>query len=276
MSNTMNNNTLIAGPWVGEFGWEMFAWQGYMRALSKHFRRTIIICRSTSRDIYKDFADEYIFCDKHTGMVDSYYMHGFDMNTELKSLIMDNKLNLNTNITVCPPRRIGLPPFTHYTESVLFGNIDIIPEYIIFDGNTDTSYDYVFHARNRQLRSEDNWSTTNWQKLYNLLDGKVACIGSKSESLLIEGAADLRGTDLHTTFGILKSAKCVFGPSSGPMHMSSLCNTPHVVWSKPENRVRYEENWNPHKTPVLFLDEHSWHPAADYVHQKYLLWSDNI
>ena len=29
--------TLIAGPWVGEFGWELAAWQGYIRALSKNF-----------------------------------------------------------------------------------------------------------------------------------------------------------------------------------------------------------------------------------------------
>jgi len=270
------NNTLIAGPWIGEFGWEMFAWQGYMRALSRHFRRTIIICRSGSKDIYKDFADEYVFCDKHTGMVDSFYMHGFDINTELRSLIMENELHLNENITVCPPRRIGLPPSTHYTESATFGNISIIPEYIIFNGNTSTSYDYVFHARNRDLRSEDNWSVNKWQKLLKLLGGKVASIGSKTESLLIEGTDDLRGVDLQTTFGVIGESKCVFGPSSGPMHMSSLCNTPHVVWSRPENRVRYEENWNPHKTPVLFLDEHSWHPDAEYVYQKYTTWKEQI
>ena len=30
---------LIAGPWVGEFGWELFAWQGYIRALSRHLKK---------------------------------------------------------------------------------------------------------------------------------------------------------------------------------------------------------------------------------------------
>jgi len=34
---------LIAGPWVGEFGWELFAWQAYVRALSRNFDHTTII-----------------------------------------------------------------------------------------------------------------------------------------------------------------------------------------------------------------------------------------
>ena len=34
---------LIAGPWTGEFGWELFAWHAYIRALSRKFEHTTII-----------------------------------------------------------------------------------------------------------------------------------------------------------------------------------------------------------------------------------------
>ena len=56
--------TLIAGPWVGEFGWELFAWQGYLRALSRKFDKTIIISRTASKALYDDFADEFISFDQ--------------------------------------------------------------------------------------------------------------------------------------------------------------------------------------------------------------------
>ena len=44
---------LIAGPWVGEFGWELFAWQGYIRALSRNFEQTTIIARPGAKPIYE-------------------------------------------------------------------------------------------------------------------------------------------------------------------------------------------------------------------------------
>jgi hypothetical protein len=269
-----SNKTLIAGPWVGEFGWQLFAWQGYMRALSRHFTKTVIICRSDSKAIYEDFADEFVFCDKRTGQSDSYYMHGLDFADEIRSLARDGKLVLDTNTSLCAPRRIGNPPHTHHSESIKIGNIEIIPEYIVFGDKTEIEYEYIFHARNRQLRKEDNWSIENWEKLLKLLDGKVACVGSKDEAYHIPGATDLRGIDLHAVFGLLGNCKAVFGPSSGPMHMASLCGSPHVVWSISDNLNRYKNTWNPHKTPVLFLDEYKWHPSPEYVHQSYKHWKN--
>ena len=46
--------TLIAGPWSGEFGWELFAWQAYIRSLSKYFEKTTIICRENSQYLYSN------------------------------------------------------------------------------------------------------------------------------------------------------------------------------------------------------------------------------
>lgn len=267
-----SSKTLIAGPWVGEFGWELFAWQAYIRSLSRKYENTIVVCRSGSKDLYADFADEFIFCDKRTGISDSYYMEAFDFKSEIKDIVLSNGLLQREGISICTPRRIGFPPFTHYSEAVAFGQQSIVPEYIKFSNESDLNFDYVIHARNRKLRQEDNWSSQSWDKLCDLLGGKIACIGSKDESLLIDGASDFRGSNLSVIFGLLNNAKCIFGPSSGPMHLASLCGTPHIVWSKSSNRDRYENTWNPLGTPVLFLSEHSWHPSPTYVYEKYLDW----
>ena len=36
-------STLFAGPWSGEFGYELFEWQGKLRAMSKDFDKVIAV-----------------------------------------------------------------------------------------------------------------------------------------------------------------------------------------------------------------------------------------
>ena len=40
---------LIAGPFVGEIGWELFGWQARLRRLSKFFQETIVIGKEHCR-----------------------------------------------------------------------------------------------------------------------------------------------------------------------------------------------------------------------------------
>lgn len=37
---------VLFGPWIGEFGYELFRWQGHLRALSEKHSESIVICRS--------------------------------------------------------------------------------------------------------------------------------------------------------------------------------------------------------------------------------------
>jgi hypothetical protein len=271
----MSKKTLIAGPWVGEFGWELFAWQAYVRALSRNFGKTTIICRESSAALYADFANDFIYANPKTGLADSFFMYGLDTHSFLQKILMDNKRLLTAGTTIFGPRRIGVPPYTHHTVSVNFGEYQTKPEYIMYGGEASLSFDYVLHIRDRDLRKEDNWSIENWKQLLALLvsgGSRVACIGTIEESGCIEGAEDLRGMGLDALLNILSSAKCAFGPSSGPMHLASLCGCPHVVWSINQNFLRYTENWNPLGTPILFLSKYDWHPSAEYVYDEFVKW----
>ena len=268
--------TLVAGPWVGEFGWELFAWHGYIRALAKKFDKTVIIARSNSKALYDDFADEFVSFEPTGGISDAFFMHNVDVRTCLKKVVDTNNIKLNKGTTLLLPRRIGIPPHTHYTQHEIFGDHMIKPEYICFGEKGEKLFDFVFHIRSRDLRKEDNWSFGKWQTLKELLgDKKIACIGTKSESESIDGTDDLRGLELSRLMSILRNSTCAFGPSSGPMHLASLCALPHVVWSTPANKIRYEENWNPLQTRVLFNSDYSWHPSPEFVYKKYLEWNDN-
>jgi len=272
---------LIAGPWVGEFGWELFAWQAYIRSLSENYKKTTIICRPSSHAIYSDFADEFIYFNPSAGQADSFFMHGLDFHESIRKILSSgHTLEQGTSLLV--PRRIGWPPHTHWSEAFPFGEHIVKPKYINFADKITTQefhfqYDYIFHVRDRKLRRADNWSIANWERLRDLIGptlggGNIACIGTTKDSAHIEGTTDLRDTDLDILFKVLSTAKGVFGPSSGPMHLASLCGAPHVVWSHNGNRERYEKNWNPLKTPVLFLDEWDWHPEPEDVWARFFHW----
>lgn len=272
-----SNSTLVAGPWIGEFGWELFAWQGYIRSLAQKYEKIVVISRESSKFLYEDFADEFISCKPPSGLSDSYFRQGVNIKSFCVEVLKQNKYLLNEKMSLFLPRRIGIPPHTHFSENVTIADYNIKPLYKKYGTSLKGEYSCIFHIRNRDLRKEDNWPLEKWKKLKSLLnsDHKIACIGSREESGYVEGTKDLRGINGAKLSDILASSEVVFGPSSGPMHLSSLCGAPHVVWSRPENFNRYKKNWNPFDTPVLFLGEHSWQPTAEYVYEKYSEWMKN-
>ena len=270
------NKRLIAGPWIGEFGWELFAWQAYVRALAENFEETVIACKPSSKALYSDFASKFIDLDPPNGLSDSFFMHGVDLNVYTRQVLLKHDSLLDKGTTIFAPRRIGFPPNTHFSEQIKVKDYIIKPKYIRFGQEQDLQYEYVFHIRDRDLRKEDNWSLDNWKKLHKLLTKngeRVACVGTTKESGVIPEADDLRDKPLEEVFNILRNCKTVFGPSSGPMHLSSLCGARHLVWGDRKlSLTRYENNWNPLSTPVLFLDEFQYHPTPEYVFDRYTQW----
>jgi hypothetical protein len=83
----------------------------------------------------------------------------------------------------------------------------------------------------------------------------VACYGGK-DNLYVEGTIDYRGVPLSELCGALSQASLAIGPSSGTIHLASLCGTPHVTWyGRPVvSMARYITYWNPFETPATFLD----------------------
>ena len=57
--NLSNKRKLFAGPWIGEFGWELFCWHGVIRKIKKKYPYLEIVCGTRpGRDfLYEDFAE---------------------------------------------------------------------------------------------------------------------------------------------------------------------------------------------------------------------------
>ena len=258
--------TLVAGPWIGEFGWELMDWQGHVRALSKFYDETICIGPESSRHLYSDFADRYLtsvlYGEKFNKLnSDCWFLTGEGREKTMPSkamvgqILKENRVGLINFDIFLPKQMISKSNrtlrrrlFSHYNDSHTFLNNKYIQKYITF-GEEVSGYDLIIHARNREgVRPIDNWSRKKWDNLVNLLPNhlKIASIGLSNAAMHIgktDNLLDIRTKDLCD---VLRASKLIAGPLSGPIHLSSLCNLRQIIWSPRKiNNDRCLEDWNP-------------------------------
>jgi len=257
---------LVAGPFLGEFGWELMQWQGYIRQLSKFYKHTIVYGRPSSSYFYKDFVTEFRALNNLSWDSDAYELKNFDYTEWSKQfsgydiLIADNRCKK--------------------LQSIL--QQDIIPFGVPKQKN---KFDLVVHARNiptfnsNEKKRSRNWPLTSWDNLCKSLSSlKIASVGIKELSYAPKGTEDLRGIQTEELCSILASSKCCVGPSSGLIHLASLCKTPHIVWTSENNGskrfggvgYRYKRSWNPLSTKVKLINDEGDQPSYDYVKKEIL------
>jgi IS1 family transposase len=262
--SSKENSVLLAGPWIGEFGWELFCWQAYIRKISKKFSSTIIIGRPGNQIIYNDFCDEYIEFDPK-----SYKTDGWRCYDALSAEDIVNKTN-HTHYIDGTNFDIGM----EYTQRGVLDKKGIFfseQEFIKYKPShrSNFNFDLIFHCRNKRTGFDRNWSKKHWEELFCRLPNslRIACIGNK-EAFYIKGCRDLRGVNVDQCVDAICQSKLVIGPSSGPMHLASLCGAQHLVWSTEYNRVRYEKDWNPFKSRVIFYSFEDWNPTPENIKNK--------
>jgi len=265
------SDSIVAGPWLGEFGWELMSWQGALRKLADT-RSVIVCCPRGHGDMYKDFASHIIEHDLDIRRPDCW--NGTVVDKRKLDLLLA-KLSLFGELL----KPSGLIP-TEVQRFVKYGVPDRTPE---------NRFDVIIHARAPLNDPKRAWSAEKWETLTEILmdrDIKMAAIGTQAYYPKI--TADLRNLPLSETMDLLAGATTAIGPSSGPMHLASLCGTPHIVWTddkvwsaaKMTNRTRYEKAWNPLCTPCRVLDTNGWDPPVGIVASNVLQgvkeWSNRL
>lgn len=247
---------LFAGPWVGEFGWELMNWQAALRALRPRVGHLTVCARASSQALYDDFCDEFIAHDIR-GTSNTHAV--FDI---------ENPRELDRILKSIPAHAVHLPPQRyiprHAQHFIPFG----------MDAPKDGP-ELLIHARGNPRDAHRNWSADLWSELVQALGQNgigVGSIGLSDQTCEVAGVEDFRDLPLKQTLRLMAGARCVLGPSSGPLHLASLCRTPHVVWTDQRtygmgktSREKYESWWNPLKTPVHVIDEYEFQPPVSVV-----------
>ncbi|MFW5847696.1 MAG: hypothetical protein ACOCVF_02140 [bacterium] len=263
----MNKKILLAGPWVGEFGWELFCWHAHIRRLSKNFDETVIISKKGHEFLYKDFYTKYyVYNTPKNSFVNMWLCNDVNAKSIVEKSI--NHLGLQGNVTIQLPINLGFT-INGKGEIKMSENFKKQKFIKLKSDTLDKSYDILIHPRSRHVANERNWDINKWNKLVKMLenDYSIATIGSY-EALGIDGTADMRGIPIEDTVALMNRAKLIIGPSSGPMHLASLSGLQHFVWSSEHNRNRYLTAWNPFNTKVHFYSKESWNPKVDVVYNK--------
>jgi hypothetical protein len=225
--------SLWAGPYVGEFGWELFYWQGWLRKYAEGFDEVYVACREGHELFYEDFASRIEVYPDVGHVTDCEKCMGFkydDRHESLKSKWTE---------VILPWTKSHFRPTLADQEIATLGYSDI----------EATGYDVLLHARatDKYGTGYRNWAPVKWLQLLEELSGlDIAFIGSKEAALCPEGQTDLRGIPLKALTSTMQVSGVIAGPSSGPLHLATLCFLPQVVWTGPHKNVeRYKTEWNP-------------------------------
>ncbi|BBK36756.1 hypothetical protein STAQ_18340 [Allostella sp. ATCC 35155] len=254
--------TLIAGPFVGEFGWELMGWQAHVRRRSRDYERTIVLSRPECAYLYRDFCDRFEPWSPGSWLTQGYECTGgcpYDGAVETRYPGAD-RLCIDRNVDAVG--WAGLADQEHRR----FG-LDVEPA---------RTFDLVVHARAipafagpADEKAQRNWPADEWHRLCAALARRftIAAIGLPDLAILPDGTTDCRGLPLDQQCALLARARAAIGPSSGPMHLASLCGCPHLVWMKAEQGIpmRYARDWNPLATRVCILSRAGWRPSRSLV-----------
>ncbi len=264
---TTNRKSLWAGPYSGEFGFEIMTWQANIRRLGRGYDVTVG-CKPTSRALYADFTDK--FWDVPHGTSASENTSGCKrMDDGDRAIVRNFRGDMPSNANYIRPQIF----FPSKGTFISYGN-----------KRHGSAYDVVFHARYMMKGGDHRRSAPMewWDELAGGIYGlSIACIGLKSCSLTLPMATDLRDIPLTETMDILASSRCIVGPSSGPIHLATLCGCPQVVWTdtthvggydKKSNVHKLEQYWNPfgiptriHHTSEKDSDKKYWLPDLRWV-----------
>ena len=266
---------LLAGTDNMEFGWLLCTWIPYLRWISCKYEKVVIVTSNFNlKYLYADFANEYVHqSPKIIGNGDMWFASRFP--NVLPRIYWKIKKQYSGYKIKEPCEKYCMSDskqFFQYGKKL----------------DNDIKYDVVIHARKETKYGQDN---LNYQpEKYEILLRKlraennklsVISIGTRKGSFWVKGTECGRDMPVRNLCYLLANAKVCVGTSSGPMHLASLCGTPHVVLTgnkklksiKGTNRDRYERLWNPFNTPCTVLDEHNWHPPVKLVEEavrKYL------
>jgi len=261
--HAMKADAMFYGPYIGEFGHEI-ANAGLVRKLSRQYKRVMICSRAAREALYSDFADEFVAHDIHCCGV----CNMATSDTQPTRLELDKWVPKGVDLDVIQPTpmdtRNGCNLIREQAEHIVYGRVR--PE---FGGAV------VVHARWRPYAPQRNWPAAQWHRLTRWLFAelrcRIVCIGTVEHAITVEGALDMRRAPLAEQMDVLRSARCAIGPSSGPMHLASMCKCPHLVWcgggqgERSKTAGLYQEGWNPHGTLARTFECANWQPSFDTV-----------
>ena len=258
--------TLYAGPWVGELGWELFCWQGFLRKMAPRFDDVVVACRTGHELLYRDFTSAIINYDpagEETDMWSNrrepnhrnffqYYLQGSD--AENGTVITHDSFRSRWWMDVKQRERQEFKLLAEPVDSI--GGFDIL---------------MIVRDTQKCNTGFRNWPIPHATHFAHEMKKKglsVACVGKTESAECVAGAEDCRDIPLDRLARIMAKSRVIVGPQCGPSHLGALCLLPQVSWQTcQEHAIRTTTHWNPFNVPMETLpsDDRYWKQRVPWV-----------
>ncbi|MGH8093188.1 MAG: hypothetical protein ACREIF_06935 [Chthoniobacterales bacterium] len=251
---------LFAGPFSGEFGYELMHWQGFVRALRPRHEQVHVLTFPGRDYLYEGCQVHYHDIDLKSA---GYYYgrlspkQARQMAKERAAAIGLQDYDIFETSLLC----------TRYHRSLWRQDFRLFQEPPL----TSEGYDVLFHFRAVQKEGFDhqkNYSPALADELVARCRDRgitVACMGHPAYAYRPLSCGDHRSVDLRQTIAAVSSARLVAGENSGPMHLANLCGKPTVVWAQDQWRIDFSLRWNPFRVPIYIAANNTFQPDPQIV-----------
>lgn len=256
---------------MGEFGWELFKWQGYIRHIAKDFDYVIVASRPSSLFLYEDFADELIPFEVKSYNCQAYMCFDDKYDSSLEDKIkFDYRVFFEIHGLADNFFKNRIQDFYNYGNSI-----------------NKVSNKIALHARDfssspERGKSARDWGKEKWNDLVSRLSSKgleIHSVGLTGSSYCIPGTINSMDMDMKELSKLLAECQFIVGASSGLMHFATLCNCSQIVWTEENagasdggNVNKYKNTWNPFSTPVNIITDGGWNPSVDLIERELIKW----
>ncbi len=262
---------LFAGPWIGEFGWELARWQGAVRKRAEETGLyTIVMSDPGHHVLYDDFAHAFwelpdVFleadvirqCDhvraRHAGVLKALgciVRNELDYTGPVKDFLTPTKFKPEEQHVV--PLSVSSDRWSAAASVFCqrLGYFCILPRF-------------------RAWNEHKNWPAENWRTL-------VSRLADVHLSAQVVGRADEIGKlipmfevpprdELARSIDLLSHAKFAIAPESGGALLSLMCGCPTLVFGHHSQRARITETENFLGTKVKYLSRPDYDFSIDEV-----------
>jgi ADP-heptose:LPS heptosyltransferase len=263
-----SHHVYFAGPWVGEFGWEIARWQnGLRRLFLEHPDHYKIAMSSLGQHPLYDEADEFWILPedlekeleqngvyRETARVWFFRAEGKvkrrvrQKQRDLNQLIEDELNEMDPNHVWKKPKWIKDPRHRKLTVKDDRWSREMEKPY------------FCVSYRHRTINSWGNWSKDRWWKLIDMVRDEfgiknVAILGRPEEIDDLSGEPFEIDPELNLTRSIDLMCNCEFSitPESGSGFLSLLCEAPTVIFGHPKLKNRYLGRGNPLDTKAVWV-----------------------
>lgn len=249
---------------MGEFGYELMQWQGYVRARKPHYREVHVLTYPGRDYLYEGCQVHYHDVDLRT----AGYQYGTMLPRERRAMA--------TRFA----EKIGLKDYDIFDTSrlctryhkMLFWRQDFrrLRENPLEGGPRDVAFH--FRAINKEgpdrTRNYRRESAEELVELGRQAGWRMMCIGHPDYSFCPEGVEDQRKLDLRESVAALCSVRLLAGELSGPFHLANLCGVPTAFFADGQWRIDNCLGWNPFRVPLYVIANDTMQPPAPLVFQK--------